>query len=165
MADVQIENGYTRIANELLEHLCFAGISGSEYRILIFVIRKTYGFKKLKDKISLTQFQKGTGMKGANTSRTLKELLAKRLLLKENNLYGINKNWEQWGVAKRLNLSNRITSSSQTDKKTSSQTDVYKRKSKETYTKERGSSFGAEKPKTRIREGKLEEFVPEVGWV
>jgi len=139
MASPQIENGYTRIANEIIEHLLFAGINGSEYRIILCVIRKTYGFGKKDDFISLSQFQKNTLMNRVNVIRTIKSLVAKRLLLKVNSVYKLNKNWEEWVVAKRLPSSQMATGgSSQMATKSSSRLATYKRK-KETITKERGS--------------------------
>lgn len=101
MANPQKENGYTAIANELMERIALLPISGSEFRILMVVLRKTYGFQKKEDVISLTQFQKLTGLKRANVCRTIKELVAKRLLLKGKK-YRLNKNHDEWVVAKRL---------------------------------------------------------------
>jgi phage replication O-like protein O len=136
MACPQKENGFTQIANEILEKLAFAGINGSEYRLLLVVFRKTYGFQKKKDKISLSQFQKFTNMNRANVVRTIKTLVAKRILLKEGNTYIFNKNWEEWVVAKRLPSSQKDTPpSSQMATKSSSQKDTHKRK-KEIETKE-----------------------------
>jgi len=41
MANPQIEDGYTRIANEILENLIAFDLSGQEVRVALFVIRKT----------------------------------------------------------------------------------------------------------------------------
>lgn len=101
MASPQLENGYTRIATEILEKLSEPGINGSEYRITLFVIRKTYGFNKTKDRISLSQFEKGTKMNRKQAIETIKSLVGKSILLKENGVYRLNKNWEQWVVCKR----------------------------------------------------------------
>lgn len=109
MASPQIENGFTRLANEILDHLVLPGINGSEYRIAILVLRKTYGFSKKKDKISLTQFQKGTSMKRAHVVETIKSLVDKRILLKEGNSYVFNKNWEDWVVHKRVPSTQKCT--------------------------------------------------------
>lgn len=102
MASPQKENGFTPIANEILEHLSWPGINGSEYRIIILIIRKTYGFNKKEDKISFSQFQKYTLMNRSNAIRTIQSLVAKRILVKTNNVYKFNKNWEEWVVAKRI---------------------------------------------------------------
>lgn len=38
MADVQLENGYTKIVNELLDALISAELLGSELQVCLFVI-------------------------------------------------------------------------------------------------------------------------------
>jgi phage replication O-like protein O len=102
MASPQTENGYTQLANELLEQLCKPGINGSEFRVLLLVIRKTYGFKKKSDRISLTQFQNYTGMKRAQAVETIKSLRDKRILIVVDGKFVFNKNYDEWIVGKRL---------------------------------------------------------------
>lgn len=137
MASPQTENGYTQIANEVLEKLHCLPINGSEFRLLLFVIRKTWGYHKKQDRLPLSQFSRGTGLKRSNVCEGLKSLVVKRLLVKQENCYNFNKNWEQWVVVKRLPpVVKSITASSQTTTKTSSQTTTLKRK-KETISKEK----------------------------
>lgn len=102
MASPQKENGYVTIANELAERFSLAGMNGSEHRILWVVLRKTYGFNKKQDYISLTQFQKNTGMGRNQVVDTIRSLVGKRVLLKENSIYGLNKDYETWVVHKRV---------------------------------------------------------------
>lgn len=136
MASPQKENGFTPIANEILEHLSEPGINGSEFRILLFVIRKTYGFQKRKDRISISQFKKATKMKQGQAVKTIKTLVGKRVLLKEGNSYIFNKNWEEWVVGKRLPSTQKPTGGSrQKGTESSRQKPTHKRK-KEIETKE-----------------------------
>lgn len=109
MASPQKEQGFTAIANELIERLSLAPISGSEFRVLCVVLRKTYGYKKKDDWISYTQFERSTALKRANVWRSIKSLVAKRLLLTSKKGYRFNKNWEEWVVAKRLPSSQTAT--------------------------------------------------------
>lgn len=102
MANPQTENGFVSIATELFERICSVPINGSEFRVMLFTIRKTYGFKKKFDWISLTQYQVGTGLPRSNIVKTLSSLVVKRLLSKEENRYGVNKNYTEWLVVKRL---------------------------------------------------------------
>lgn len=151
MANPQKENGYTSIANEILEHLFLAGINGSEYRILLVVIRKTYGFQKTKDRISLSQFQNHTKMNRPQAVDTIKSLLEKKILKKENNQFVFNKNYDEWIVEKRgsrqkhTSMQKGTTASMQKGTKSSMQKGTYKR-NKETITKEIAghSPLGAE---------------------
>ena len=40
----QLENGYTRIADELLEALSAARLGGGHFRVVFAVMRLTYGY-------------------------------------------------------------------------------------------------------------------------
>lgn len=98
MASPQTENGYTKIANEILEQLVKAGLLGSEWDIAVFIIRQTYGFHKKSDWISLTQFQEATNKSRMTVVKTLKNLLSKKILIKNDNKYGFNKDYDSWVV-------------------------------------------------------------------
>ena len=136
MASPQKEKGFTPIAHEIIDHLVHPGINGCEYRVILFVIRKTYGFNKKTDRISLTQFQKSTLMSRRLVVNTLTSLVSKRVLLKIKNTYGINKNWEQWVVSKRTpSVQKNTVASVQKGTKSSVQKNTYKR-NKETITKD-----------------------------
>jgi phage replication O-like protein O len=144
MASPQKENGYTTIANEILERLCHYGINGSEYRIILYVLRKTYGFHKTRDRISLSQFEKGTLMDRSQAVKTIRSLVQKNIIKKDNGIYVFNKNWEEWVVTKRSPSVQKVTTASdQKVTKSSVQKVTYKRK-KETITKEKASSNDAD---------------------
>ena len=51
----QIENGYTKIANELLDALCKTKMPGTSRQIFNVILRKTYGFNRKKDSISRSE--------------------------------------------------------------------------------------------------------------
>ncbi len=73
---------FTRIANEALERLSAAGLSGREFRIVFVVLRKTLGWGKVKDKIALSQFSKYTGLERRNCHAVIKELIKKKIIKK-----------------------------------------------------------------------------------
>ncbi len=74
MANPQIENGHTKIANEILEALMLAKLNGVEFAVVLCVLRKTYGFNKKGDQISLTQFGKFTNYSRPAICKALKKL-------------------------------------------------------------------------------------------
>jgi phage replication O-like protein O len=96
MASPQIENGHTRIANELLEALAFVNFNGEEARLVFALLRKTYGFQKKLDFISNSQFVKATGLYKAHVSRGETRLIERKIVTRIGNKVGINKNYEQW---------------------------------------------------------------------
>lgn len=100
MANPQREHGHVEIANEIMEALARVNLPSTEWKILFFVIRKTWGWQKKVDKIALSQFKKGCLIStNAQLCRSLSNLVARRLLLKGENGYSFNKNYEEWVVA------------------------------------------------------------------
>ena len=136
MADIQLENGYTRIANEILEHLVNTALLGSEWQILVCIIRKTYGFQKREDKISLTQFQRFTKLSRPTVVKGIKNLIHRGILVKTALLgYMLEKDWENWVVNTALLVKHNDPASKDRLTKIGKHGFTHKRK-KETYTKE-----------------------------
>lgn len=102
MASPQLENGYVKIANELLGALMKLPLSNYEMRVILCVIEKTYGWNKKKDWISLSQFEADTGIKNAHVCRTLNVLIDKKILTKSGSKYhphyAIQKDYEVWST-------------------------------------------------------------------
>ena len=57
-----LDDGYTRIANELLEAVMAADLTARQLKVVMAVIRKTYGFGKKFDRVSNTQIAAMTGI-------------------------------------------------------------------------------------------------------
>jgi len=96
----QLENGYLRIANELAENFAKIKLSPNEWRICWAFLRKTYGFNKKEDAISLTQFQKLTNLSRPSVVKAIKKLVAKQILVAKQqpfiHVYRLNKAYSQW---------------------------------------------------------------------
>jgi phage replication O-like protein O len=139
MASPQVENGYTRIANEIMEALARIRIPGEARQVLDVIVRQTYGFNKKVDTISLGQFCLKTGMKKPNCVRAINKALSMNLVIKKDNgsipLYSINKNFDAWKpLSKKIMLSKKITSVIKKDNNRYQKR--YPQKKKETPTKE-----------------------------
>jgi len=100
MANPQKENGYTSIANEILEHLAMMRINGEARQVLDVILRKTYGFGKKADKISLSQFCLYTKRSKPAVIRAIRKLQTYNLIIikKDNdiNIYQFNKDFDSW---------------------------------------------------------------------
>lgn len=106
MKTPQKENGYTAIANEIMEALAKFKLPGSQTQCLFFILRKTYGFNKKSDRISLSQFSKGTGLNRKAVSRALNSLRDKNVIYIEKggvkndtiltSKYTFNKAYRSW---------------------------------------------------------------------
>lgn len=109
----QKENGYTALANEIIEALAHIRISGEEMQCLWVILRKTYGWQKKLDGIAHSQFVLMTGLKKQNANRALKHLKEKNLITVIKNddsqiiTYGLNKDYSQWKpLSKKITVIN-----------------------------------------------------------
>lgn len=100
MANPQKENGYTSLANDLLEALARMRINGEARQVLDVIFRKTYGYNKKEDAIPLSQFVLATGLLRRNICRAINKLVQMNLILKNDTtpitIYGIQKDFELW---------------------------------------------------------------------
>ena len=99
MANPQKENGHIDIANEIAEALARINLSPYQTRVLWVIWRKTWGWHKKEDRISIGQFQKLTGINKRNILRAIKQLIKKNLVIKKNTIpstYGPQKDYEKW---------------------------------------------------------------------
>jgi phage replication O-like protein O len=100
--EIQVDDGdYTRIHNAILEALAKARLSGAEFRCVFFLLRKTYGWQKKEDKISLSQWETGTDTKRSHLVAILNGLIEKNIIyrrLDEGQVpyFGFNKYLETW---------------------------------------------------------------------
>ena len=107
MASPQLENGYVRIANEILEVLARTNLKGSEHALIFAIMRKTYGFNKKKDKISVSQLEEMLGLSRRTVIYNIQNLEAKKILIvkrersgekNEVNVIQFNKDYDMWVV-------------------------------------------------------------------
>lgn len=108
----QIEDGYTRIANELCEAFSRTkSINASQFRICFFIMRNTYGYQQKVVKTTYSNVANATSMSRRNVIRELKTL-SERELVSISSLAGgislsINKHYRQWqGVTNPSLVSN-----------------------------------------------------------
>jgi len=103
LANPQVENGHLKIANEVWDHLTSARLTGSEFQIILAVIRKTWGWNQKECPISLPEFQSVTRMPERTTVNSLNSLIGKNILIcikgggrSNASKWSFNKNWELW---------------------------------------------------------------------
>jgi len=114
-ASPQVEDGYIQIANELIDAIISYPFKNSELKIVIVVIRKTYGWKKKKEQLSFSQISKISRVSIRHTKRVIKRLVQDNVILKEksenNNILALNKDYYSWRLWKTLNLGDKIVTS------------------------------------------------------
>lgn len=116
MANPQREDGHVDLANDIVEALAHTQLSGYESRVLWALFRQTWGWverdkkgkikrdkkgqlvKKKMATISSKDWIKLTGLNKHNVSRTLRHLLLRRIVIKNdnNNEWGPQKDYDKW---------------------------------------------------------------------
>ena len=94
MANVQIENGFTKIANELFDVILISNLSLRELKILFCVIRFTYGFNRKEANLSARFIGKATGIKANHVFTSVRDLIEKKILLSKNSKSGIIRKYQ-----------------------------------------------------------------------
>ncbi len=74
------ENGYTRIANLILEALPLVTMNSTQHGICLFIWRRTFGWHRDHDAIPLGDFADACGTNKTYISRLLKDLLRKNII-------------------------------------------------------------------------------------
>lgn len=106
MSTPQLEDGFTRIANELLEAILGFGFSLREQSVVFAIIRKTYGYGRKTDDMSASQIGAICGVARQHVTTTLNALAARNVISKRQGEYGmivgIQKDHRKWVSADRL---------------------------------------------------------------
>lgn len=109
MRGPQLEDGYTRIANTLLEAIYQTKFNATQLKILLLIIRYTYGFNRKSHDLSLSFIEKATGISKRYVSSELNRLIENRVVIVYENhtntqsrRIGLNKNYTEWGIRSNL---------------------------------------------------------------
>ncbi len=79
MLKADIEDGYTKIANLLIEALSFSNLSSLRLRLTLYLIRRTYGWKQKSAYITLKEFAQAVNSKESRVSTEIKKLVEWRI--------------------------------------------------------------------------------------
>lgn len=93
-----LDNGYTRIANEILDAVMIAGLTKHQLLIIMAVWRKTYGYNKKTDWIGNEQMELMIGIDKTKCSTAKNQLIRMKILIQEGRKVGINKSISEWNT-------------------------------------------------------------------
>lgn len=89
----KLKPNFTQIPNVFFDEI-YSKLGFAELKVLLYIMRRTYGFQKKTDKISLTQFENGidkldtgTGLARKNIISALSSLEEKKIVIKNKNKY------------------------------------------------------------------------------
>lgn len=101
----QLENGYTRLANELMDVIAMTKFNGSQFRIVLAVIRYTYGFNRKSADMSVSYLAKATGLPERHVRKEVNRLIDGKVFIEykeptetSSRELGLNKNHSEWCI-------------------------------------------------------------------
>ncbi|GEM_PF-4848428 len=101
----QESQGFTPVPHEILEMLARTELSSYQLRVLMVILRRTFGWHKDADTIASLQFRSATGINDRrNIHRTVKSLADRRIIVvyrddKHAGNYRINRNLAEWKLS------------------------------------------------------------------
>lgn len=100
---MQKENGYTPIANQLLEAIYRTDFNATELKIILLIARFTFGYSKKEGQFSLSFITNGIGASKRYVSGSVSKLIKDNVLIvakehtdTESRTVRINKDYETW---------------------------------------------------------------------
>ena len=103
MPSPQKENGYTAIANEILDEIAKIQLNGTQARIILVIWRFTYGFQRKEHELSESFISRATDIHKKQIQRELNELIESKLILvtkqatfNTSRVLKFNKNYSEW---------------------------------------------------------------------
>ena len=103
MSNVQLEEGYVNIPNELLDAVIKIPFDDEHYNIILVCWRYTYGFNHNGTELSVSFISKATGISKRYLWKKIKTLIdakvltvVKKSIFTTSRIIRFNENYEQW---------------------------------------------------------------------
>jgi phage replication O-like protein O len=102
----QLEDGFTMLANELMESVLGFGFSHREQSVVFTIFRKTYGYGKKEDDMSASQIGAMCGITRQHVTTTLNLLALRNVINKRPGRFGsiisIQKDHRKWVATEQM---------------------------------------------------------------
>lgn len=102
----QLEDGFTMLANELMERVLGFGFSHREQSVVFTILRKTYGYGKKEDDMSASQIGEMCRISRQHVTTTLNLLALRNVISKRPGRYGsiigMQKDHRRWITAQQM---------------------------------------------------------------
>ena len=95
-------NGFTRIPNQLLDALIRSDLTSIQKSLCFYLIRRTYGWNRREDAISLSDFAAACGCSYSHASKRLKDLIRRNIIRRVKHqpgkitVYALEENISLW---------------------------------------------------------------------
>lgn len=100
-----LDDGYARISNMLLEEYAGADLTKRQFKVLLAILRKTYAWNKPMDRISDSQIAEIAKLPVKRCNEAKLELVRMGLIRQQGGMFGPNKNISEWRIPQNEGIS------------------------------------------------------------
>jgi len=100
---------FTRISNEILEVIPTFKFNGTQLRIILVILRYTYGFGRKEHELSVSFLSEATGIDKRWLRREVNNLIEKQVIkvvreatFSQPRILGFNKDYDQWQIPRSV---------------------------------------------------------------
>ncbi|ECM4408822.1 replication protein [Salmonella enterica subsp. enterica serovar Give] len=93
-----LDDGYSRLSNMLLEAYSGADLTKRHFKVLLAILRKTYGWNKPMDRITDSQLSEITKLPVKRCNEAKLELVRMNIIKQQGGMFGPNKNISEWRI-------------------------------------------------------------------
>lgn len=105
------DDGFMRVANELTDSILMADLTARQLKVMLAIMRKTYGFNKAMDRLTNTQISAMTGIHHTHVCVAKRQLLDRGFLIGSGQRIGINKHVSMWDMKNVSHISETLAKS------------------------------------------------------
>ncbi|ECT5243411.1 replication protein [Salmonella enterica subsp. enterica serovar Kentucky] len=100
-----LDDGYARLSNMLLEAYSGADLTKRHFKVLLAILRKTYGWNKPMDRITDSQLSEITKLPVKRCNDAKLELVRMNIIKQQGGMFGPNKNISEWRIPQNEGIS------------------------------------------------------------
>lgn len=101
----ELKDGYAKLSNMLLEAYAGADLTKRQFKVLLAILRKTYGWNKAMDRISDSQIAEIAKLPVKRCNETKLQLVRMGLIKQQGGMFGPNKNINEWCIPQNEGIS------------------------------------------------------------
>ncbi|HDC2633591.1 TPA: replication protein [Salmonella enterica] len=100
-----LDDGYARLSNMLLEAYSGADLTKRHFKVLLAILRKTYGWNKPMDRITDSQLSEITKLPVKRCNEAKLALVRMNIIKQQGGMFGPNKNISEWSIPQNEGIS------------------------------------------------------------
>ncbi|EPS2707985.1 replication protein [Cronobacter turicensis] len=112
-----LDDGYARLSNMLLAEYAGADLTKRQFKVLLAILRKTYGWNKPMDRVTDAQIAEIAKLPVKRCNETKLELVRMGVIKQQCGMFGPNPNVYEWNIPQNEGKSTKTRDIPQTDGK------------------------------------------------